>query len=295
MPLAMSSSFDVDWADFDALLVSDAGLAKCIPTPRHVRRFVYLHTPMRFVWHDLQRTVQGFSAPLRPAVRVAAAGLRRLDRGAATLVAGWAANSRITAQRAAAAYRIPIERIRVIAPSVTLPEPALELPRRGLLVVSSMQPYKRDDLAVIAATRLGVNLTVAGDGPLRRRLEDLAGKNVTFTGPVTDQDLDVLYRSAEALLFCGEEDFGLIPVEAMVRGTPVVAFRAGGALETVTEGVSGLFFDEQEPESVVLAVETLFARSWDRDSIRRAVERFHPAAFERGIREWLAEGTGYRA
>src|SRR5439155_25559792 len=213
--------------------------------PPHVQRFVYLHTPMRFVWHDLQRTLAKFPACVRPAVRATAAMLRSIDVRAARRVDRWAANSMITARRAASAYGIPIDRIRVISPPIVRPPSAPELPRRGLLVVSSMQPYKRDDLAVAAAVRLGAPLTVAGDGVLRRSLETLGAGRVQFTGAVTDQELDVLYRSAEALLFCGEEDFGLIPVEAMVRGTPVIAFRAGGALETVVEGVGGIFFGQQ--------------------------------------------------
>src|SRR5207245_5556922 len=103
-------------------------------------------------------------------------------------------------------------------------------PRPGLRALPPMQAYKRDDLAVAAAARLGIALTVAGDGTLRPSLEALGAGRVHFTGAVTDQELDVLYRSAEALLFCGEEDFGLIPVEAMARGTPVIASRAGAAL-----------------------------------------------------------------
>ena len=153
-----------------------------------------------------------------------------------------------------------------------------------------MQAYKRDDLAVAAAARLGIALTVAGDGTLRPSLEALGAGRVHFTGAVTDQELDVLYRSAEALLFCGEEDFGLIPVEAMARGTPVIAFRAGGVLETVVEGVGGIFFDAQTPEAVEGAIRAFFARSWDRAAVRHSVERFSPVAFERAIRGWLATG-----
>ena len=153
-----------------------------------------------------------------------------------------------------------------------------------------MQAYKRDDLAVAAAARLGIALTVAGDGALRPSLEALGAGRVHFTGAITDQELDVLYRSAEALLFCGEEDFGLIPVEAMARGTPVIAFRAGGALETVVEGVGGIFFDAQTPEAVEGAIRGFFAKSWDPAAVRRSVERFSPVAFERAIRGWLGKG-----
>ena len=287
LPLAMLGPFAIDWDRFDALLVSDAGMAKCIPAPPHVQRFVYLYTPMRFVWHDLQRTVARLPGLLRPVAHAAAGILRTIDRRAAGRVDHWAAISRISARRAASAYGIPIDRIRIIPPPIVWPATAPEIPRRGLLVVSSMQPYKRDDLAVAAAVRLGLELTVAGDGALRRSLEALGAGRVRFTGAVTDQELDVLYRSAEALLFCGEEDFGLIPVEAMARGTPVIAFRAGGTLETVVEGVGGLFFDAQTPEAVEGAIRSFFARSWDPARVRHSVERFTPPAFQRAIRDWM--------
>src|SRR5207237_8279440 len=145
---------------------------------------------------------------------------RRVDR--------WAAISRITARRAASAYGVPIEQIGVIPPPIVPPPAAPELPRHGLLVVSSMQAYKRDDLAVAAAARLGIALTVAGDGTLRPSLEALGAGRVHFTGAVTDQELDVLYRSAEALLFCGKEVSGFFPLEGMARVILFSPSRAAG-------------------------------------------------------------------
>jgi glycosyltransferase involved in cell wall biosynthesis len=164
--------------------------------------------------------------------------------------------------------------------------------REHLLVVSPLTRYKRDDLAILAATRLGAPLTVVGDGPERARLERLAGPSVAFLGHVPDRELSGLYRRASGLVFCAEEDFGLVPVEAMREGCPVLALRAGGATETVQEGIGGLFFDEPTVDSVMAGVTRLSARSWDPASVRASVARFSASAFEREIREWVARASG---
>ena len=208
-------------------------------------------------------------------------------------VDSWAANSEATRARAVEIYGLDPGRIRVIHPAIPWPDDAggMEGPqggaRAGLLVVSPLVPYKRDDLAVRAASRLGIPLTVAGEGPERRRLEGTAGPSVRFTGRVADRDLRTLYRQAAGLLFCGRDDFGLVPVEAMAHGCPVLAFRGGGAVETVREGTGGLFFDAPEVEAVLEGIGRLLGRAWDPVEVRASVSRFQPGEFERRIREWV--------
>ena len=288
---------------YDVLLVSDAGLAKCIPAPEGTRKLVYLHTPMRRVWLHVPGIGREFPGPLRPLARAAVRRLRAVDRAAARTVHAWAANSRTTRDRMAAIYGLDPASIPVVHPAPPALEsgrplddaagskPALDGgARAGFLVVSPLARYKRDDLAILAATRLGAPLTVVGDGPERARLERLAGPSVAFLGHVPDRDLARLYRRAAGLVFCAEEDFGLVPVEAMREGCPVLAFRAGGATETVQEGTGGLFFDEPSVESVTAGLTRLAARGWDPVSVRASVARFSMEAFEREIRDWV-EGT----
>lgn len=294
MPAAFRA-FGRQLAGFDLLLVSDAGLAKCIPVPPGVRKLVYLHTPMRRVWLHVEGIGREFHGPLRPLAAAAVRRLRAVDRRAAATVDLWAANSLTTRDRAAAAYGLAPESIRVIYPS----PPRLSggvataeddrAPRSGLIVVSPLARYKRDDLAVLAATRLGIPLTVVGEGPERARLERIAGPTVKFAGFLPDAQLVSIYRGATGLLFSAEEDFGLVPVEAMREGCPVLAFRAGGAVETVREGVGGLFFDEPTLESVMDGIARLLSRRWDPAEVRRSVERFAPEAFERELRDWLGQ------
>jgi len=293
MPAAFRA-FEKQLAGFDTLLVSDAGLAKCIPVPRGTRKAVYLHTPMRRLWLHVEGVGREFRGPLRPLARAAVRRLRVSDRQAADTVDLWAANSRTTRDRAVAAYGIASESISVIYPAPPLLDAEDRVAwddradRSGLVVVSPLARYKRDELAIVAASRLGVPLTVVGDGPERRRLEGLAGPNVRFLGYLPDRDLVSIYRGARGLLFSAEEDFGLVPVEAMREGCPVVAFRAGGATETVREDVSGLFFDEPTAESAMDGVRRLLSRSWDPNAVRRSVDRFAPEVFERQILDWLA-------
>ena len=289
LPWGMRRSFRRELAEADRLLVSDAGLAKTLALETAAPVHVYLHTPMRHIWHDAAETEARVPSPLRPVVRRMLERLRRVDLEAAGRVASWAVNSRTTARRASAAYGIDESTFRVIHPPVDIPaEPPGECRREGLLVVSGMHPYKNDRLAVEAARRLDLPLTVVGNGPERKKLEALAGPRTRFLGYVEDHRLADLYRSHEAILFCGEEDFGIVPVEAIARGCPVVALARGGALETVEAGTTGVFFEEANVEAVVAAIEDCRGLEWNRHAMHGSARRFGPAEFRMAIAEWLS-------
>jgi glycosyltransferase involved in cell wall biosynthesis len=287
----MRRSFPRELADADRLVISDAGLAKTLALETTAPVHVYLHTPMRHIWHEAAETEARVPAALRPAVRRMLDGLRRIDREAAARVTSWAVNSRTTARRASAAYGLPESTFRVIHPPVSIPlEPAAPGPRQGLLVVSGMQPYKNDRLAVEAAKALELPLTVVGDGPERKALESLAGPRTRFIGYVDDHRLDELYRSHEALVFCGEEDFGIVPLEAIARGCPVVALGRGGAVETVAHGQSGLLFDDTTVDSVIAAITECQQSSWDRQAMHRSAQRFNAMRFREEVSDWINRG-----
>ena len=290
LPWGMRRSFGWLLERADRLVISDAGLAKTLALETPAETFCYLHSPMRHIWHEQEQTLARLPGPLR---RLAADLLRQLceiDRQAAARVSHWAVNSQTTATRAAAAYGLPRERFRVIYPPVSLPEqPAAAGPRSGLLVVSGMEPYKNDQLAVATAAKLGLPLTVVGDGPLRAELERLAGPGCRFLGRVSDAVRDQLYRSHELLLFCGVEDFGIVPVEAMARGCPVVALAAGGATETITPGETGVLFPEATVEAAVAAIQTARGTDWDPAAMLNQAQRFTPQRFRDEIGGWLGE------
>jgi glycosyltransferase involved in cell wall biosynthesis len=289
LPWGMRRSFGRELEAAERLVVSDAGLAKCLALETPAPAAVYLHSPMRHIWHDAEITLERLPRPLRQAGARVLERLRRVDREAARRVRRWAVNSRTTARRAAAAYGLPEEAFAVIHPPVSIPEePAQDGPRAGLLVVSGMEPYKNDLLAVRAAAALGEPLTIVGSGPERQRLEREAGSKARFLGYASDAELDRLYRSHAALLFCGEEDFGIVPVEAMARGCPVVALGRGGALETVEPGVGGVLFAEASIAAVIAAIEACRQQVFDPVRMHARGMRFRPEAFRDSIADWLA-------
>jgi glycosyltransferase involved in cell wall biosynthesis len=135
------------------------------------------------------------------------------------------------------------------------------------------------DLAIQAAERLGVKLIVAGDGPERSRLERLAGSHTEIRGSVSEDEAARLLARCRAFIFCGEEDFGIAPIEANAQGKPVVAFRRGAAVETLKDGHTAVFFDRQDASDVAAAIERCFQMRWDACELRRNAERFAPARF----------------
>jgi glycosyltransferase involved in cell wall biosynthesis len=159
------------------------------------------------------------------------------------------------------------------------------------LVVSRLVQYKRIDIAIEACERLGRPLKIVGSGPEEEILKSLAQGHTEFLGFVPDEQLPELYAGAKALLFPQEEDFGITPVEAAAAGKPTIAYRAGGALETIQERRTGLFFNEQTPQSLMSAIEQFETGDWDTATIRRHAEKFNETLFKQRLqkivdREW---------
>ena len=156
-------------------------------------------------------------------------------------------------------------------------------------MVSALVPYKRIDLAIAACRRAGVPLKIAGDGPERAALERLAGADVEFLGRRSDEEIRTLYRSAAATLLPGEEDFGIVPLEAQACGRPVVALGRGGALETVVDGETGVLAAESTPECFADAVARAMTHTFDAGAIRRHAERFSRQRFADEMAAQIAE------
>jgi glycosyltransferase involved in cell wall biosynthesis len=159
------------------------------------------------------------------------------------------------------------------------------------LVLSRLVPYKRFDLAVLAARALGRSLVIVGDGPDRARLESLAGGDakIKFLGRLPDAEVADYARRTRGLIFPGEEDFGMTPLEVNAAGRPVVAFRGGGATETIVDGLNGVFFDQPTPESLAAAILRLEGTAWDAAAIRSHAAGFDAAIFRQRIRRFVDE------
>ncbi len=291
-----------DFSEYDLVLSSSSAFAHGILTnglPPHV---CYVHAPARYLWdrtHDvLARAGTGPLGPLKRAYlervfhRLRAWDAEASDRADLLLAPSEAVRRRIELywRRDSRVVHPPLDDTwTASAPTTT--DPAS---RAYWLVVSTLAEYKRVDVAVRACTERGEQLMVAGEGPALERLRALAGPTVTFVGHVDGEELRKLYTHARAVLFPGDEDFGLVPLEALACGTPVVALRAGGALESVRDGETGVFFDACEPAALSAAMDRISALRIDPKTCAASVERFSRAAFEAGIRAAVSEVTGSR-
>jgi glycosyltransferase involved in cell wall biosynthesis len=248
----------------------------------------YCFTPMRYAW-DLQvEYLRRVPPPARPAARVMLGGLRRWDRAAGRRAGHLAGISQRVAGRIRQAYG---REARVIYPPVRTDffGPAASPAEIGpdFLCVSALTPYKRLDVAVDAFTRLGWPLTVIGTGPEAARLRRRAGPTVRFLGWQDDRALRAAYARCRALVFPGEEEFGIAPLEAMAAGRPVIAYGRGSLRETSVDGVTGLFFAEQTPAALIDALQRFTLTAWDSDKIRAHAERFGPATFQAEMRAFV--------
>lgn len=268
--------------DCNLVISTNHCVAKGIPTPKGIPHVCYCFTPMRYAWLFFDEYFGGFNPLLKPILRIVLAGLRVWDRWSSRKVTHFVAISEHVRRRIQKFYErdaaviYPPADLDFYSPASASPT----VPREDYyLLVSALVPYKRPDLAVEACNRLGKKLVVIGSGPELERLRAMAGPTVTVKGWATGEEIRDHYRHCRALIFPGEEDYGIVPVEAQGCGAPVIAYGVGGALETVREDVSGIFFKEQTTDSLIAAIQQAEAQSWDSAQIRSHAERFSEPRF----------------
>ncbi|MEK7704428.1 MAG: glycosyltransferase [Myxococcota bacterium] len=291
LPLFPAAVARWDLSPFDLVISSSHCVAQGVRTSARQFHLAYVHTPMRYLYDQLPHYVPTWPSKglWVGAARLASAPLRHWDVQSATRADVLVANSDYVARRIA---RVWGRQAQVVYPPVDVDffAAVLERARHGLLVVSALVPYKRVDLAVQFATRHGLPLTVVGEGPERGRLRALAGATVQFVPTLSRSELRDAYAGAEALLFCGVEDFGMVPVEAMASGCPVLAFADGGALETVVDAdneaaATGVLFAEPTLSALERGWRRLRARA-EAGGFRGETLRAHAARF--GRRQFLS-------
>ena len=271
----------------DAPLVLSSSIAfthavRSSPAAVHIS---YVYTPMRYAW-DLDNYLAGSSLSVgsKLAARTIRPLLRRWDVATARRPDVIVAISETVRERIRADWGRDAD--EVIFPPVDTRAIAVSDRDDGfLLVAARLLAYRRVDIAVQAASRLGRELVVVGEGPEQARLEAMAGSTVRFLGHVDRPTLVDLFERCHAYLVPGIEDFGIAPVEAMAAGRPVVALRAGGVRETVIDGQTGVLYDEPTVESLIAAIERAGQTTWDRVAIRNQAERFDLGVFRRRWQE----------
>jgi glycosyltransferase involved in cell wall biosynthesis len=295
LPLFPTAVEQFDLDPYDLVISSSHCVAKSVVPAGRSRHLSYCHSPMRYAWDQFDAYFgpeRVGAAASRLLYRPVMARLARWDAATAHRVHRFVANSRHVAGRIGRYYN---RKATIVYPPVDTrfyhPEghPDGPAPRGHLLIVSALVPYKRLDLAVAACHRAGMSLRVVGDGPDRDRLQALAGPAVEFLGRRSNEEIRDEYRQALAVLLPGEEDFGIVPVEAQACGRPVVALGRGGALETVIDGETGIFFEEPVTDSLVAALERLRTMNFDSGRIRQHAEQFSRERHVEAMRAVITE------
>ncbi len=284
MPVAIDY---LDLSEFDMVISSSCGWSKSAPQRDGALHVAYCYSSARFLWFWADQYIRSLrvSPVARAFVRATIPPLRDWDRRTAQRPQHMVAISETTRQRIRDAY---LREPDLIYPPVDTDKfvPG-DVPEDYFLVVSALNPYKRVDLAIEACNRLGLPLKVVGDGPEFDLLAEIAGPTVEMCGKVPDEEIVGYYQRCRAFTMPQEEDFGLTPLEANATGRPVIAYRSGGATETMVEGVTARFFDEQTVESLVEALESFDASEFNPDECRENALRFSIPRFKQEFGQYV--------
>ena len=284
MPFAVEG---FDLSDYDLVISDSAAFSKGIITKPETLHICYCHTPIRYAWDDSHKYVREFNISFwaKPLVPLFMNYLRLWDREAAFRVDKFICNSKFVATRIKKYYKSDAE---VIHPPVDtgkfFPGEKIE---KYFLMVGRLLVYKRFDLAIDVFNELGAPLKIIGTGPEMKKLKKRANWNIEFLGDIDDEKLREYYQNCQALIFPQEEDFGIVALEAMACGRPVIAYRGGGALESIKEGETGLFFDEQKVGSLMVAVKKFNPDNFDSRKIHAHAEKFDKNIFREKIKEFI--------
>jgi glycosyltransferase involved in cell wall biosynthesis len=287
-PAAFSSFGEID---ADIVIASSSGWAHMARAVNSAMHLVYCHTPARWLYRDDYMRSGGRAARRQSLLAPLGGALRRYDAHAACRADAYIANSASIRSHVSAAYGLDAT---VVYPPVRTERLAPGPRGERLLVISRLLPYKRVDLVVAAARQLGLGLDIVGGGPLLEDLRGAAGPHTTFHGAAGDDTVTQLLESCSAVCVAGEEDFGMVAVEAQAAGKPVVAYGRGGARETVEDGVTGVLFAEQTLACVVHAVSACARLDTSPERIAASAARFSADAFAEGLLRVIAATRALR-
>ncbi len=293
MPMAIEQ---FDFSQYDVVLSDSSSFAKGIITKPGTLHICYMHTPMRYAWDDCQKYTQDFYFPefIKRFVPFAMNYLRVWDKVSADRVDCLIANSQFVANRIRKYYK---KDSTVIHPPVALEkfQPrnnfAAEKKEDYYLMVGRLIAYKRNDIAIKAFNELKLPLKIIGRGPELNRLKKIAGPTIEFLGRVDDNKLAEYYSNCKAFIFPQEEDFGIVAIEALASGRPLIAYRGGDIPEHMEEGKMGVLFDKQTPKDVVAAVKKIENMNFDSEYIRNKVLKFDKEIFKAKIKDYVQKAS----
>ena len=271
------------------VITSDASMIKGIGIPAGATHVCYCYSPPRYVW-EMADEYARTSRLAGLGLKFSLPRLRRFDRNAAQGVDHFLCDSDFVRDRIERYYDRPA---RTLYPHVAVDQFRADRPRTDrFLLFGELTPYKRPDVAVAACTRMGLPLTVIGEGSERAKLERIAGRNVEFLGRQPFAKVRATLETSRAMIFPGVEDFGITPIEAQAAGCPVIAYGRGGALETVAEGRGGLFYDDQSVDGLCAAIERFDRATFPAAQVAETVQWFGGDRFVRQMTEFF-ESIGF--
>jgi glycosyltransferase involved in cell wall biosynthesis len=286
-------------SEYDLVISSSGAEAKGVKTGPNTRHICYMHAPTHYYWARYDEYIKnpgfGYLDPLaRLGLKLLVGPMRRWDRKAAQRPDYIIANSSFTKSQIQKYYgrdsdvihpAVDIDRFKIRNPVKKILN-KLSISRSGFLAAGRQTPYKRIDLAIEACTRLDLPLTVVGSGPDHQKLVKLAGPSINFVAGASDKEVVKYFQSAEAFIFPGIDDFGIVAVEALAAGTPVIAYDQGGALDYVTPQ-NGILFQEQTVESLLGALQKFNPDNFNNASIQKSAVKFSTQAFEKNVKKFL--------
>ena len=284
MPLAIEQ---FDFSKYDVVLSDSSSYAKGILTRPETLHISYMHTPMRYAWDDCQKYTEDFGFPrfIKKLVPFFMNPIRIWDRVSADRVDRIIANSNFVAARIQKYYR---KDSIVIHPPVDINRFSIAPVQKDYyLMVGRLIAYKRHDIAIEAFNRLKLPLKIIGRGPEMERLKKLAGPTIEFLGRVDEEELPRYYSECRGFIFPQEEDFGIVAIEALASGRPLIAYRGGDIPEHMEEGRMGVFFDEQTSKAIVEAVQKFETMTFDPEEIRSRVLHFDKDQFKAKIKDYI--------
>ncbi|MEA2097550.1 MAG: glycosyltransferase [Patescibacteria group bacterium] len=286
MPIAIEQ---FNLSKYDVVLSDSNSYAKGVITAPDTLHITYCHTPMRYAWDDCHKYLREFkySNITKKLVPFAMNYIRLWDKISADRPDIYIANSNFVSLRIKKYYN---KNASVINPPVSAQNFYISPKTKDyFLMIGRALPYKRFDIVIEAFNKLGLPLKIIGKGPEMDKLKKSAKKNIEFLGYLDDKKISHYYSQCKAFIFPPEEDFGITPLEAMASGRPVIAFRGGGALESVIENKTGLFFDEQTPEAITKIIESFNPNKFNPQEIRDHALKFDKKIFKDRIKKFIEE------
>ena len=274
-----------DFSEYDTVISSSSAFAHGIKTGKNTKHICYVHSPMRYAWDYTHQYTHNYSGPMKVLIANLLKQIRIWDYMTSDRPDVLIANSKHVQKRIEKYWR---KKTKVIYPPVSTKRFKPTANHEDyFLIVSALTPFKRIDLAIHAFNKLKRKLVIIGGGGQRKLLESIANDNIEFLGYKSDDVICEYMQNCRAFIFPGEEDFGITPVEAMASGKPVIAYGKGGVLESVKEGVSGEFFYEDNPDSLIKSLTRLMVneKKYNYKKIRKIAEKFDEEVFHEKMRK----------